>query len=114
MHKIHKSWVNFIGKEYLDSPIMNECLQFKENENHFKCTELIKPNKVVGIIIFSKKPKNSYSIPLYGKNTWEQKRFYESTGLGITKYEISPKYLINQGILPMYASINKDMNKYSA
>ena len=49
-----------------------------------------------------------------GKNTWEQKRFYESTGLGITKYEISPKYLINQGILPMYASINKDMNKYSA
>ena len=23
MHKIHKSWVNFIGKEYLDTPIMN-------------------------------------------------------------------------------------------
>ena len=29
MHKIHKSWVNFIGKEYLDAPIMNEYLQFK-------------------------------------------------------------------------------------
>ena len=26
MHKIHKSWVNFIGKEYLDTPIMNEYL----------------------------------------------------------------------------------------
>ena len=23
MHKIHKSWVNFIGKVYLDTPIMN-------------------------------------------------------------------------------------------
>ena len=77
MHKIHKSWVNFTGKEYLDTPIINEYLQFKENDNHFKWTELIKPNKVVGIIIFSSKPKNSYSIPLYGKNTWEQKRFYE-------------------------------------
>ena len=29
MHKIHKSWVNFIGKEYLDTTIMNEYLQFK-------------------------------------------------------------------------------------
>ena len=115
MHKIHKSWVNSIRKKYLDTPIMNEYLQFKENDNHFKWTELIKPNKVVSIIIFSSKPKNSYSIMgLCGKNTWEQRRFYESTGLGITKYEISPKYLINQGILPMYASINKDMNKYSA
>ena len=114
MHKIHKSWVNFIGKEYLDTPIMYEYLQFKENDNHFKWTELIKPNKVVGIIIFSNKPKNSYSIPLCGKNTLEQKKFYESTGLGITKYEISPKYLINQRILPMYASINKDMDKYCA
>ena len=114
MHKIHKSWVNFIGKGYLDTPIMNEYLQFKENNNHFKWTELIKPNKVIGIIIFSNKPKNSYSIPLCGKNTWEQKIFFESTGLGITKYEISPKYLINQGILPIYASINKEMNKYSA
>ena len=113
-NKIHKSWVNFIGKEYLDTPIMNEYLQFKENDNHFKWTELIKPSKVVGIIIFSNKPKNSYSIPLCGKSTWEQKRFFESTGLGITKYEISPKYLINQGILPMYASINKEMKKYSA
>ena len=67
MHKIHKSWVNFIGKEYLDTPIMNVYLQFKENNNHFKWSELIKPNKVVGIIIFSNKPKNSYSIPLSGK-----------------------------------------------
>ena len=114
MHPIHKSWVNFIGKEYHDTPIMNEYLQFKEKDNHFKWTELIKPNKVIGIIIFSNKPKNSYSIPLCGKNTWEQKRFFESTGLGVTKYEISPKYLINQGILPMFASVSKEMNKYSA
>ena len=49
---------------------MNECLQFKENDNHFKWTELIKPNKAVGIIIFSNKPKNSCSIPLCRKNTW--------------------------------------------
>ena len=50
---------------------MNEYLQFKEIDNHFKWSELIKPNNVVGIIIFSNKPKNSYSIPLCGKNTWE-------------------------------------------
>ena len=110
----NKKCTKYINKEYLDTPIMNVYLQFKENDNHFKWTELIKPNKVVGIIIFSSKPKNCYSIPLYGKSTWEQKRIYESTGLEITKYEISPKYLINQGILPMYACINKDMNKYSA
>ena len=79
---------------------MNEYLQSKETDNHFKWSELIKPNKVVSIIIFSNKPKNSYSIPLSGKNTWEQKRFFEATGLQITKYEISPKYLINQGIYP--------------
>ena len=52
-NKIHKSWINFIGKEYIDTPIMNEYLQFKENFNHFKWSELIKPNNVVGIIIFS-------------------------------------------------------------
>ena len=52
MHKINKSWINFIGKEYLDTPIMNEYLQFKENDNHFKWVELIKPNKVVCIIYF--------------------------------------------------------------
>ena len=114
MHKIHKSWINFIGKEYIDTPIMNEYSQFKENDNHFKWSELIKLNNVVGIIIFSNKPKNSYSIPLCGKNTWEQKRFFEATGLKINKYELSPKYLINQVILPMYASTNKEMNKYSA
>ena len=44
----------------------------------------------------------------------ETKKFYEATGLKIKKYELSPKYLINQGILPMYASTNKEMNKYSA
>ena len=22
-NKIHKSWINFIGKEYIDTPIMN-------------------------------------------------------------------------------------------
>ena len=93
---------------------MNEYLQFKENDDHFKWSELIKPNNVVGIIIFSTKPKNSYSIPLCGKNTWEQKRFFEATGLKINKYESSPKHLINQGILPIYASTNKEMNKYSA
>ena len=113
-NKIHKSWIKFIGKEYTDTPIMNEYLQFKENDNHFKWSELIKPNNVVGITIFSNKPKNSYSIPLCGKNTWEQKKFFEATGLKINKYELSPKYLINQGILPMYASTNKEMNKYSA
>ena len=47
---------------------MNEYLQFKENDNHFKWSELIKPNNVVGIIIFSNKPKSNYSIPLCGKN----------------------------------------------
>ena len=93
---------------------MNEYLQFKENDDHFKWSELIKPNNVVGIIIFSTKPKNSYSIPFCGKNTWEQKRFFEATGLKINKYELSPKHLINQGILPIYASTNKEMNKYSA
>ena len=113
-NKIHKSRINFIGKEYIDTPIMNEYLQFKENDNHFKWSELIKPNNVVGIIIFSNKPKNSYSIPLCGKNPWEQKRFFEVTGLKINKYELSQKYLINQGILPMYASTRKEMNKYSA
>ena len=25
-NKIHKSWINFIGKEYIDTPIMNEYL----------------------------------------------------------------------------------------
>ena len=35
-NKIHKSWINFIGKEYIDTLIMNEYLQFKENDNHFK------------------------------------------------------------------------------
>ena len=30
MHKIHKSWINFIGKEYIDTPIMNEYLQLKK------------------------------------------------------------------------------------
>ena len=113
-NKIHKSWINFIGKEYIDTPIMTEYLQFKENDNHFKWSELIKPNNVVGIIIFSNKPKNSYSIPLCGKNTWKQKIFFEATGLKINKYELSPKYLINQGILPMYASTSKEMNKYLA
>ena len=113
-NKIHKSWINFIGKEYIDTPIMNEYLQFKENDNHFKWSELIKPDNVVGIIILSNKPKNSYSIPLCGKNTWEQKRFFEATGLKINKYELLAKYLINQGILPMYKSTNKEMNKYSA
>ena len=29
-NKIHKSWINFIGKEYIDTPIMNEYLQFKK------------------------------------------------------------------------------------
>ena len=87
-NKIHKSWINFMGKEYIDTPIMNEYLQFKENDNHFKWSELFKPNNVVGIIIFSNKPKNSYSIPLCGKNTWEQKRFFEATGLKINKYEL--------------------------
>ena len=113
-NKIHKSWINFIGKEYIDTPIMNEYLQFKENDNHFKWSELIKPDNVVGIKIFSNKPKNSYSIPLCGKNTWEQKRFFEATGLKINKYKLLAKYLINQGILPIYASTNKEMNKYSA
>ena len=75
MHKIHKSWINFIGKEYLDTPIMNEYLQFKENDNRFKWPELIKPNKVVGIIIFSNKSKNSYSIPLCGKILGNKKDF---------------------------------------
>ena len=89
-NKIHKSWINFIGKEYIDTSIMNEYLQFKENDNHFKSSELIKPNNVVGIIIFSNKPKNSYSIPLCGKNTWEQKRLFEATRLKINKYELSP------------------------
>ena len=56
-NKIHKSWINFVGKEYIDTPIMNEYLQFKENDNHFKWSELIKPNTVVGIIIFSKNLK---------------------------------------------------------
>ena len=93
---------------------MNEYLHFKENDNHFKWSELINPNNVVGIIIFSNKPKNSYPIPLCGKNTWEQKIFFEATGLKINKYELSPKYLINQGILPTYASTNKEMNKYPA
>ena len=113
-NKIHKSWINFIGKEYINTPTMNEYLQFKENDNHFKWSKLIKPNTVVGIIIFSNKPKNSYSISLCGKNTWEQKRFFEATGLKINENELSPKYLINQGILPMYASTSKEMNKYSA
>ena len=113
-NKIHKSWINFIGKEYIDTPITNEYLQFKEKDNHFKWSELIKPNNVVGIIIFSNKPKNSDSIPLCGKNIWEQKGFFEATGLKINKYELSPKYLINQGILPMYASTSKEMNKHSA
>ena len=112
-NKSHKSWINFIGKEYIDTPIMNEYLQFKENDNHFKWSELIKPNNVVGIIIFSNKPKNSYSIPLCGKNTWEQKRFFETTELKInTNYRQNT--LVNQGILPMYASTSKEMNKYSA
>ena len=112
-NKSHKSWINFIGKEYIDTPIMNEYLQFKENDNHFKWSELIKPNNVVGIIIFSNKPKNSYSIPLCGKNTWEQKRFFETTELKInTNYRQNT--LVNQGILPMYASASKEMNKYSA
>ena len=65
-NKIHKSRINFIGKEYIDTPIMNEYLQFKENDNHFKWSELIKPNNLVGIIIFSNKPKNSYSILILG------------------------------------------------
>ena len=82
-NKIHKSSISFIGKEYIDTPIMNQYLQFKENDNHFKWSELIKPNNVVGIIIFSNKPKNSYSIPLSGKNTSERKRFFEATGLKI-------------------------------
>ena len=43
-NKIHKSWINFIGKDYIDMPIMNEYLQFTENDNHFKWSELIKPN----------------------------------------------------------------------
>ena len=47
------------------------------------------------------------------KTTWEQKILFEATGLKINKYELSPKYLINQGILPIYASTNKEMNKYS-
>ena len=75
-NKIHKSWINFIGKEYIDTPIMNEYLQFKVNDNHFKWSELIKPNNVVGIIIFSNKPKNSYSIQI----------FFEATVLKINKY----------------------------
>ena len=52
MHKTQKSWINFIGKEYLDTLIMNEYLQFKENDNHFKWSALIKPDNVVGIVIF--------------------------------------------------------------
>ena len=71
-NKIHKSWINFIGKDYIDTPIMNEYLQFKKNDNHFKWSELIKPNKVVGIIIFSDKPKTSYSIPLCGNMNYRQ------------------------------------------
>ena len=51
---------------------------------------------------------------MWKKYLGEQKIFFEATGLQISKYEISPKYLINQGILLMYASINKEMNKYSA
>ena len=42
------------------------------------------------------------------------KKIFEATGLKVNKYELSPKYLINQGILPMYASTSKEMNKYSA
>ena len=53
---------------------MNEYLQLKENGL----------NLLNRIIIFSNKPKNSYSIPLCGKKR-----------LQITKYEISPKYLTN-------------------
>ena len=41
MHKIHKSWINFIGKEYIDTPIMNEYLQFKENDNHLNGPNLL-------------------------------------------------------------------------
>ena len=48
------------------------------------------------------------------KKNWEQKIFFEATGLKTNKYELSPEYLINQGILPMYASTSKEMNKYSA
>ena len=73
-HKIHKSWINFKGKEYIDTPIMNEYLQFKENDNHFKWSELIKPNNVVGII-FSNKPKNSYSIHYVEKILGNKKDF---------------------------------------
>ena len=75
MHKIHKSWINFIGKEYINTPVMNEYLQFKENDHHFKWSELIKPNNVIGIIIFANKPKNSYSIPLCGKLLGNKKYF---------------------------------------
>ena len=35
-NKIHKLWIKFIGKEYINTPVMNEYLQFKENDNHFK------------------------------------------------------------------------------
>ena len=76
MHKIHKSWINFIGKEYIDTLIMNEYLHFKENDNHFKWSELIKPNNVVGIIIFSNKPKTSYSVPLCGKKYLGTKKIF--------------------------------------
>ena len=30
INKIHKSWINFIGKEYIDTLIMHEYLQFKK------------------------------------------------------------------------------------
>ena len=41
MDKIQKSWINFIGKEYIDTPIMNQYLQFKENDNHLNGLNLL-------------------------------------------------------------------------
>ena len=32
-----------LNEEYIDTPIMNEYLRFKENDNHFKWSKLIKP-----------------------------------------------------------------------
>ena len=92
---------------------MNEYLQFKENDNHFKWSELIKPNNVVGIRYFQINLKIVIQYH-YVEKILGTKRFFEATGLKINKYELSLKYLINQGILPMYASTSKEMNKYSA
>ena len=108
-NKIHKSWINFIGKEYIDTPIMNEYLQFKVNDNHFKWSEFIKPNNVVGIIIFSNKPKNRKIINIYndvarkyGNITVKHFRKYEKLQYRNNKLKLDVDFLNNCKQLGVY------------